>query len=171
MTPARMDSKVDALVAALDEDIRHTESTLSQLDALRGLIIKRDDAALEELLHGLKQEAESRAAAARRREAIRKDLADEMGCDLGAMTLSALKDALSGPRQQAVADRQTRLRSLIDRLKREYTLTSALVADCARFNRSLMRAFFGLDAKGQTTYSARGAARHQADAALVNLHY
>ncbi len=29
MTSALMDTKVDALVAALDEDIRHTQSTLS----------------------------------------------------------------------------------------------------------------------------------------------
>jgi hypothetical protein len=52
--------KVDALLAALDEDIRSTQSTLSQLDVLRSLIIKRDDKALEALLRDLQEEAESR---------------------------------------------------------------------------------------------------------------
>lgn len=171
MTSGLIERKVDALLAALDEDIRHMESTLSQLDTLRGLIVKRDDTALEQLLHGLRQEAESRAAGVRKRESLRRDLADELGYDLSTMTLSVLKDALSGPQRQGVADRQAHLTSLIARLKREYTLTSALVTDCARFNRSLMRAFFGLEAQGQTTYSARGAAKHQPDATLVNLHY
>ncbi len=171
MTLALTGTKVDALLAALDEDIRRTQGTLSHLDTLRSLIVKRSDAALEQLLHDLRHEAESRVADVQRRESIRKELADELGCALDAMTLSVLKDALSGPRREAVADRQTRLKSLIAQLKREYALTSALVADCARFNRSLMRVFFGLDARGETTYSARGAAKHQADAALVNLHY
>jgi hypothetical protein len=171
MISSLAETKVEALLTALDEEIRNTESTLSQLDLLRALLIKRDDRALEQLLHDLRQEAASRAAGAQRREAIRKELADELGCDLRVMTLSFLKRTLSGPRRQAVADRQTRLQSLIAQLKREYALTTALVADCARFNRSLMRVFFGLDVKGKTTYNAQGAVSRPADASLVNLHY
>ncbi len=171
MTSSLIEAKVDALVTALDEDIRNTEATLSRLDELRSLIIKRDDAALEQLLHGLRHEAESRGAGIERREAVRKDLADELGCDIGKVTLSALKRVLSGPRRQAVVDRQTRLKSLIAQLKREYALTTALVADCARFNRSLMRIFFGQDIKGKTTYNARGTVSQQTDANLVNLHF
>jgi len=171
MTSGLMETKVDALLEALDEDIRHMESTLSQLDALRALIVKRDDAALEELLHGLRNEAESRMAGVQRRESLRKELAAELNVDRGTMTLSVLQEALSGPRRQAVADRQARLKTLIVRMKREYALTSALVTDCARFNRSLMHMFFGLNGKGDTTYSATGSARRHAEASLVNLHY
>jgi hypothetical protein len=163
--------KVDALLAALDEDIRSTQSTLSQLDVLRSLIIKRDDKALEALLRDLQEEAESRLAAIQRREAIRKELADELGCEPGAMTLSALRRLLVDPRRRAVEDRQTRLKDLVAQLKREYALTTALVADCARFNRSLMRVFFGQDAQGKATYNARGTVHRQANVSLVNLHY
>ncbi len=171
MTSGLMETKVDALLEVLDEDIRHMESTLSRLDTLRTLIVKRDDVALEQLLHGLRHEAESRVAGVRRRESLREELAAELNVDRIAMTLSALQGVLSGPRRQAVADRQTRLKSLIAQLKREYALTSALVTDCARFNRSLMHMFFGLNAKGDTTYSATGAAKRRAEASLVNLHY
>jgi hypothetical protein len=171
MISSLAETKVDALLTALDEDIRNSESTLSRLDVLRSLIIKRDDAALEQLLHDLHHEAESRAAGTQRREGIRRGLAAELGCDIRVITLSALKQMLSGPRRQAVADRQVRLKSLIVQLKREYALTTALVADCARFNRTLMRMFFGLDVKGKTTYNAQGAVSRQADANLVNLHY
>ena len=171
MVSSQMETKVDALLTALDEDIQNTEATLRQLDALRSLLIKRDDTALEQLLRDLRQEAESRAAGIRKRESFRADLAGELGCDLGMMTLSALKASLSGPRRQAVADRQARLKSLIAQLKREYALTTALLADCARFNRSLMRIFFGPEARSKTTYNAKGAVMQQADTSLMNLHY
>ncbi len=171
MISSSAETKVDALLAALDEDIRSTESTLSQLDALRSLIIKRDDQAMETLLHDLREEAESRLAAIRRRETIRKELAEELGCDLRAMTLSALCRALVDPQRQAVVDRQTRLKDLVAQLRREYALTTALVADCARFNRSLMQVFFGQDPQGKATYNARGTVSRQANVSLVNLHY
>ncbi|HNY79305.1 MAG: flagellar export chaperone FlgN [Sedimentisphaerales bacterium] len=171
MISSLVETKVDALLTALDEDIRNSESTLSRLDVLRSLIIKRDDVALEQLLHDLRHEAESRAVGDQRREGIRKELATELGCDIRGLTLSTLKRMLSGPRRQAVADRQVRLQSLIAQLKREYALTTALVADCARFNRTLMHVLFGLNVKGKTTYNAQGAVSRQADANLVNLHY
>ncbi len=164
-------AKVDALLTVLDEDIRHTETSLSLLDALRGLLIKRDDVGLERLLNDLRREGEVHFGNERRRENLRQELADEMGCGIQDVTLSALKRTLSGERQIAVAERQSRLKSLAIELKHEYALTTVLIADCARFNRSLTRMFFGLDGKGMMTYSATGTARHQASAAMVNLHF
>ncbi|MBN1359562.1 MAG: flagellar export chaperone FlgN [Sedimentisphaerales bacterium] len=166
-TPA----KVEALLAALDEDIRHAKASLVLLDTLRSLLIKRDETALEALLQDLRREGEVHAENERRREGIRRQLAEELHCGVGQVTLSALKDKLSGERQMAVLERQRRLKSLTADLKREFTLTAVLVADCARFNRSLMRVIFGLEAKGNMTYGANGAARRQAAAALVNVHY
>ena len=70
-----------------------------------------------------------------------------------------------------MAQRQTRLKELTGALKREYTLTSMLLADCARFNRSLMNIFFGTGGKGQMTYGANGASKRQAGHSLVNIHF
>lgn len=163
-------TKVNALLDALDEDIRHAETSLSLLDTLRSLLIKRDEASLEGLLKELRREAEAHADNERRREDLRHQLAVELRCHVRDVTLSSLKDALPGERQVAVTERQTRLKSLAAELKREYTLTAMLLADCARFNRSLMRVFFGLDTKSNTTYGANAAAKHQTDVALVNMH-
>ncbi len=163
-------AKVDALLAVLDDDIKHVETSLSLFDTLRSLLIKRDEPALEALLNDLRRQSEIHDDNERRREDLRRQLADELGCEPREVTLSALKHCLPDERQEAVSLRQTRLRSLTVDLKREYTLTTMLVADCARFNRSLMRLFFGLDGKGQMTYGANGAARHQAGVAVVNMH-
>jgi hypothetical protein len=170
MASAPTAAKVDALLTVLDEDIRHTQTSLSLLDALRSMLIKRDDVALERLLNDLRREAEVHLANERRRQNVRQELADEMGCAVQSVTLSVLKDRLSGDRQAAVVERQMRLKSLTAELKREHALTTMLVADCARFNRSLIRMFFGLDGKGKMTYGANGTAKHQAGTALVNLH-
>lgn len=164
-------TKVDALLAVLDEDIRHAQTSLSLLDTLRTLLIKRDETALAELLTDLRQEAEVHAHNERQREHSRQELAEELQCGVQDVTLSMLKDRLSGPRQVAVAQRQTLLKSLTADLKREYTLTAMLVADCAQFNRSLMRVFFGLDGKGSMTYGANGTAKHRSGTALVNMHF
>ncbi len=171
MVSSWIETKVDALLEVLDEDIRHTEATLSQLDLLRTLLIKRDDAGLERLLCDLRQSTESREAGLQRRDALRAELAAELGCDPTTMTLSALKGILSGSRRQAVVERQARLKTLVAQLKREYALTTALLADCTRFNRSLMDVFFGSEARSKPTYNARGAMKPSSNTSLMNLHY
>ncbi|MHC4518719.1 MAG: flagellar export chaperone FlgN [Planctomycetota bacterium] len=170
MTLDRIETKVDALLAVLDEEIRHGETTLSQLDVLRNLLIKRDDVALEQLLRDLHEQGQTRGQTERRRQELRQELADALGRDVKALTLSALQTVLSDPRRAAVRERQKRLRSQIGLLEREYALTRALVADCARFNRSLMRVFFGTDSDRTMTYGATGAVRHQTGAGMVSLH-
>ena len=165
-----LEVKVDALLAILDDDIRHVEATISHLDRLRALLIKREDRALEQLLGELPEHEQAQARTEQRRQALRRELADELGYGAQRLTLSALQRALSGPRRAAVADRQTQLKSRLGQLKREYTLTHALVAECARFNRSLMRVFFGADADRKATYGATGVVQHQTGAGLVSLH-
>lgn len=164
-------TKVDELLAVLDEDIRHLEAHLSHLEELRGLLIKRDDAALGRLLIDIRQQGDAHAVNERRRHEIRTELAGLLGCNDAQVTLSTLQASLADPRRQAVIDRQAKLKSLVQRMKREHTLTSLLVSDCARFNRSLMGAFFGLGHSGGMTYGPSGAARAQTDASLVSLQF
>jgi len=161
--------KVDALLTVLDEDIRHAETTVGQLDALRSLLIKRDDAGLEHLLRDLRDRAQTYESIEERRQALRQELADELGYDAAKMTLSILRRRLSEPHRAAVVDRQMQLRLWLGRLKREYALTQTLVVDCARFNRSLMDVFFGVDSRSKTTYGATGAIKHQTDMGMVSL--
>jgi hypothetical protein len=165
-TPAK---KAEALVSALDEDIRHLEVALSRLDGLRGLLIKRDDEGLEALLATIAREAEAHAANERRRRTLGQDLARALGRSGGHVTLSELQDGLPDEWRAALAQRQTQLRTLVANLKRQYSLTAALLADCARFNRSLIRAFFGTNAQPGVTYRPDGAPQQHADGRFVSL--
>ena len=45
--------KVDELLAVLDKDIEHIQRSLSRLNELRRLVIKRDDTALGKLLESI----------------------------------------------------------------------------------------------------------------------
>jgi len=160
---------VERLLAVLDEDVRHLETTLTQLDALRGLLIKRDDAALDQLLGEIRGRTEAYAANEQMRQALRGDLALALGCDMSRLTLSKLQSMLPEQHQTALAARQTKLVSLIAELKREYTLTAVLVSDCARFNRTLVRTFFGAAGQAGVTYSPSGQARQRTNATLMSL--
>lgn len=164
-----IEAVVDTLLAVLDEDIRHVEASLSQLDQLRSLLIKRDDKALEQLLKELQAQAQTRVAGDQRRQRLRHELAVALGYDAKDLTLSALQAELTGPIVEALAERQKRLKALVMDLKREHRLTAMLVSDCSRFNRSLMRVFFGSDATGSTTYSASGRAKNRSNVGLMNL--
>jgi hypothetical protein len=162
-------ARTAALVSVLDEDIRHVEATLVQLDTLRGLLIKRDDRALEKLLEEIHLRGEAYAATECRRQELRRELAAELGRSEGDLTLSELLAQLTGPDRTALAERQRRLKVLIAQLKREHTLTSLLISDCAKFNRSLLRVFFGPAGKTGTMYGSTGAAKHPTGTALLNM--
>jgi thiamine pyrophosphate-dependent acetolactate synthase large subunit-like protein len=169
MTTSVVESKVEQLLGVLDEDIRHLETTLAQLDALRGLLIKRDDAALDQLLGEIRARTETYAANERMRQVLRADLALALGCGMSRLTLSKLESMLPEPQRAAIVARQERLKSLVVELKREHTLTAVLVSDCSRFNQRLVRAFFGPGSQAGVTYSPSGATRQQTSATLMNL--
>jgi hypothetical protein len=171
MTPSVVETNVQRLLAVLDEDVCHLQTTLSQLDLLRTLLIKRDDMALEKLLGEIRCQAEEYAANERLRQSLRTGLAQALGWEGGRLTLSALRAVLPEPPRTAVAARQERLKSLVARLHREYTLTAALVSDCARFNRMLLRTFLGSAGQWGVTYCPNGAARPQANTATMSLQF
>jgi hypothetical protein len=164
-----METEIAALLDVLDADIWHIESTLSRLDTLRSLVIKREDAALERLLDEIRQQADAYKSNERKREQIKRVLAAGLGWKEGDLTLSKLRGELAGQARAAVADRHTRLRTLTIRLKREHMLTVLLIRDCARFNRSLLQAFLGSCGRGGTTYTPSGAAKKQPGASLVSM--
>jgi len=173
------ESKITALLEVLDEDIRHLESALSRLELLRTLLIRRENAALELLLGDIQQQADAYRTIEQKRQQLRKDVARDLGCTEGELTLSRLRKELAGPTCSeaqrrcgaAVADRQTRLRSLAAQLRREHTLTALLLRDCARFNRSLLRVFLGSAGRGCATYTPTGAAQRDPGAALMSIQF
>ncbi len=179
MVSPMVESKVTALLEVLDADVRHLESALARLDLLRSLLIRRENAALEQLLSEIHQQAEVYRVIEQKRQQLRKDLALDLGCTEGELTLSRLRKELTVPTcseaqrrcAAAVADRQARLRSLAAQVRREHSLTALLLREAARFNQSLLRVFLGSAGRGCATYSPTGAAHRDAGAALMSIQF
>lgn len=169
--PPGIQTRVTALLGVLDEDIGHIEATLLRLDQLRKLLIKRDDKSLEQLLEEIQTQGETYAATESKRQELRHEMAMVLGFQDRDLTLSELVACVGGPDGTALAERQTRLKSLVARLKREHKVTTLLIADCARFNRSLLRVFFGPTARTGPTYSATGTVRHPTGTAVLNMRF
>ncbi len=179
MVSPTVENKVTALLEVLDADVRHLESALSRLDLLRSSLVRRENAALERLLGDIQQQAEAYRAIEQERQQLRRDLALDLGCTEGELTLSRLRKELTAracteaQRRLAgvVADRQARLRSLAAQVRREHSLTALLLREVARFNQSLLRVFLGSADRGCATYSPTGTAHRDAGAALMSMQF
>jgi len=149
---------VRQLLGVLDEDIEHIEQTLSRLDELRSYLVKRDNQSLARLLEQVRTESDSCTSCDRRRQAIRKHLAQMLGCSIEHVTLSALVQVVSEPTKVALAQRQGKLRDLAAAIKKEVLSTSMLLSDCARVNRLLLKGILRFKNPETVTYNSSGAA-------------
>jgi hypothetical protein len=168
-TATVMEDKVDEMLAILDKDVEHIQQNLSQLNELRSLIIKRDDAALGKLLESIQVSSDTCRSRQLKRQKIRKELANALGCSPQQVTLSSLEAALPGEKKNHLARMKARLGPLVKELKKEHLSTALLLSECARFNGLLLRSIFDLRKIEPVTYNSDGAARQQADAAFLNL--
>ncbi len=164
-----IEDKVDELLACLDKDSRHIQQSLLQLNKLRSLVIKRDDAGLGTLLKIIQTESDSYRNHESKRQTIRKELANALGCNTKQMTLSALEVSLPKGKKAQVTKKKAKLMSLIEELKKEYLSTTLLLSECTRFNNLLLKSIFDLGKTGTVYYNSNGATKQQTDMAFVNL--
>ena len=170
-TAFEIEDRVDELLAVLDRDIQHIEESLSSLNELRALVVKRDDMALGELLENIQRDSDSYKSNELKRQSVRKDLAALLGCGLEKMTLSQLEAELTGEKKSQVANKKTVLRSLTEQFKKEQRSTTLLLSDCARFNKVLLKSIFEFGKTGTITYDSTGLTERQTDKAFVNLRF
>jgi hypothetical protein len=168
-TAAPIEDKVDKLLVCLDRDVRHMQESLQNLNEMRRLVIKRDEAALGKLLENIQGESDSYRNHELNRKSIRKELADNFGCDVEQMTLSALESCLPEAQKDRVTQMKTKLRLLGSELKKEYLSTSLLLSECTRFNNLLLKGIFDLGKTESLHYKSNGQTRRQIDTAFVNL--
>ena len=168
-TSIGIQDKIDELLTCLDKDSRHIEESLSQLNELRRLVIKRDDAALGELLADIQAESGRYKSHELNRKSILRELAKALGCNLEQMTLSALETTLPETRKAQIAQRKAKLTSLIEEFKKEHLSTALLLSECARFNNLLLKSILDIGKTGAVYYSSDGITRRQTDTAFVNL--
>ena len=170
-----IEDSVKQLLIVLDDDIRRLSRTSSRLDELRSLVIKRDEAALASLLSEIETEAEChqpQRARGSNRQTMRKELADALGIDrVEEVTLSRLERVLPEVMAVQVTQRKSKLQSLVKNLRREYSATVLLLADCARFNRLLLESIFQWGASATVVYGSDGATRRQGGCNIVNLKF
>jgi hypothetical protein len=166
---APIEDKVDQLLVCLDKDAEHMQESLLQLNEMRRLVIKRDEAALGKLLESIQADADRYREHELNRKSIRKELADCLGCGFEQVTLSTLQASLPEEKKVRVTQMKARLRSLSAELKKEYLNTALLLSECARFNNLLLKGIFNLGKTDSVHYNSNGATRRQIETAFVNL--
>ena len=167
--PIEIEEKVDELLTCLDKDSQYIEESLSQLNKLRSLVIKRDDSGLGKQLEIIQAKSDNYRNHQSKRQSIRKELANALGCNTEQMTLSALEASLPKGKKAQVTRKKAKLMSLIKELKKEYLSTTLLLSECSRFNNLLLKSIFDLGKTGAVYYNSNGAAKQQTDMAFVNL--
>jgi len=166
-----LNSKINELIEVLDKDIQYLNQSLAHLDNLRQFVIKRDDRALASLLQTIQTEAAEYAGNETKRRQIRKDLAETLRCSANQLTLSSLARILPQDKKYQLARQKTQLKSLTGKLKNEHKNTSFLLAECARFNRKLLKNIFQLGSRQTKTYTHDGSCQQQNLPAFVNMHF
>jgi len=170
-TAIEIEAKVDELSDVLDIDIRHLQESLSRLNELRQLVIKRDEASLAQLLASIQNEVDNYKSNESKRQSIRKYLANALGCSTKQMTLSRLEALLPVEKKYLITERKAILRSLTEKLRKEHLSTALLLSDCARFNNLLLENLFELGRTSDITYNSNGTSKRQADIPFVNLRF
>jgi hypothetical protein len=169
MNTIAIEEKVDDLLACLDKDAQRVQESLSQLTELRTLVIKRDDAALGKLLENIQAGSDRYRTHESQRQSIRTDLAAALGCNIEHITLSSLEKSLSKTKREQVSRMQTRLKSLVQQLRKEYLSTVLLLSECSRLNNMLLKSIFNVGGTGDVYYNANGVSRRQTGLTFVNL--
>jgi hypothetical protein len=147
---------IEELLALLDADAVRLESALSHLNNLRAGVIKRNEAAMEQLLETIKAQQDDRDAIESKRHALRQIAAAVFGCTAEEVNLSLIMKHLTPALRQQVSQRQQTLAWLVEKLKTEYTATAVLLNECSRFNRMVLDSIVDGRCRGVATYNAIG---------------
>ncbi|MGD2094929.1 MAG: hypothetical protein PVH77_07990 [Phycisphaerales bacterium] len=164
-----IEDKIDELLACLDKDSQYMQKNISQLNKLRSLVIKRDDAGLGRLLEIIKTESNNYQKHESERHKIREKLANAFGCNAKQITLSALETTVPKEKKNQIKITKEKLMSLIIELKKEYLSTTLLLSECTRFNNKLLKSIFDFGKNEMVYYNSNGATKRQTDTAFVNL--
>ncbi len=169
--PTPLREKAEALVDVLDIDIQHLTDSLTHLDSLRSLVIKRDEAGLNDLLDAIRIESTGYQGNERRRQCLRQELADLLDCPLSELTLSRLEQYMPDPWPHTLAQRKQSLRELTSQLRQEHMRTSWLLRDCTRLNGMLINAVLNPGQDNTLTYTGAGQSRQHRENGLMNLKF
>ena len=155
MILSNMDSQIGELLDALDEEIRLLELKCSQLAGLFGSLVDRDQETTEAVLEQMEQSQEPQISVDMRLGAIRRTLADAIGCETRELKLSKLISHLPPEQGRATDDRRRKIVDLTAKLRREHLQTAMLLNECIRINRTLLASILP-SGDAVMTYSTEG---------------
>ncbi|MBW8001530.1 MAG: hypothetical protein FVQ80_05860 [Planctomycetes bacterium] len=167
-----IENKINDLLGVLDTDIKHVQKSLSWLNELRGLIIKRDEKAMGELIGNIQKGSGGYVSNESKRNSIREALAQALGIEVKDMTLTNLESMLEESSRIKVSHRKEKLKTLVEKLSIEHLRTSMLLSDCSRFNSLLLKSVLNLgNSEEAVTYSSSGATKRHNENVLMNLEF
>jgi hypothetical protein len=156
MNSSGIEELIEEFLALLDADAVRLEATQGYLNTLRAGVIKRDEAAMIQLLETVSAEQDDRDAIENKRRSLRQIAAVAFGCTAEEVNLSRIMEYATPPLRQDVLRRQQTLTRLVEEFKTEYMATAILLNECSRFNRLLLDSIVGGRCRGVTTYNASG---------------
>jgi len=170
MAGIELQKKVDRLLSVLDKDIEHLRQGQMYLNELRSFVIKRDSSSMEGLLETIRSAADSFVVNETRRENIRRELAEELGCKTSEVNLSLLERYLAEEKRAQLKERREQLAELTKQFRQEYSKTALLLSECTRLNRMLLDVLFGNCPGTVFLYNQDGTMTRQGDASFMNVH-
>jgi hypothetical protein len=163
--------KVDELLLVLYKDIEHIERSIDELDELRELVIRRDDASLKGLLEQIRLRSQEYVENQKRREQLRRQIAEIISLPVGQVKLGRLQQIVPVERRTDMSQVRKRLRVMVSKLQSEYTGTVMLLADLKRFNGMLLNTIMEAGRVCNVTYDSRGGTSREGDVAFMNLRF
>jgi hypothetical protein len=163
----QFDILIKELMVVLDNDAANIEMTLDRLDMLRAAVIKRDQEGLKVLLGTISSEEDVYSQFETRRYGVRSMIASCLGWEIERVNISNLKRVVSEDVGVLLGEKQVRLKELTSKLRKEHEGTSALLRECARLNKILLRSILN-NGKETLTYNNRGAAAWESRRRLVS---
>lgn len=166
-----IENKISQFLDIIEKEIQKSRHVLLRLEQLRSLVIKRDDQGLGKILAEIKVESGSYRDIEIKRQLLRRDLANFFRCRPDQVTLTKLQENSNGEIKDQVTDMKEKLKIITEKLRKEYLSTAMLLAECARFNRMLLKNIFQFSHRGSVTYSPNGQAQRQSSCAFMNLQF
>ena len=105
------------------------------------------------------------------RNQVRRQIAAELGLPVEDVRLSVLKDMVSTEQSEKMITLRTELIEAVTNLRSEHATTVLLLADLARFNRSILDGMFGNGKATGVTYDARGGTKRHGDNSLMSIQF
>ncbi|MCK5174533.1 MAG: hypothetical protein KAR47_14155, partial [Planctomycetes bacterium] len=102
-----------------------------------------------------------------RRYEVRSMIGGCLGWEIERVNISNLKQVVSEDIGGLLSDKQVRLNELTGKLRKEHEGTSALLRECSRLNKMLLRSIMN-NGKETITYDNRGAASWESRRRLVS---